>query len=140
MAITTYTDFLTNLGALDVAGVLQKFEQPPASVETADMPASFPRALISDDIPLTFDVSGGWPGLRGELVIVIEPVGQSTTPENHAACVGIIDGINSALRAKTATGHGLGRAPLNWNVRLTPQLIIGDRQVWAVIATVEGKG
>ncbi len=140
MAITTYTSFVNALGNLVVSGVVTSKDGPPSGVETADLPLSFPRPLLSDEMPLTVSASGGWPVLRGELVIVIEPIGQNNTPDNQAACMTVIDGVNTALRAGTATELSLGKAPLSWSQRLTPNLFIGDRQYWAVITTVEGRG
>lgn len=140
MAITTYTNFITALGDLVVSGVVTRKDAQPNNAETADLPLSFPRPLVNDEMPLTVDATGGWPVLRAELVIALEPIGQNITPDNQVACVALIDNVNTALRAGTATTLGLGRAPLNWNVRVSPSLIIGDRQYWAVIATVEGRG
>ena len=139
MTITTYNTFINNLADLTITGIQRSFDGPPAAVETADLPCQFPRAVEGEEGPLTVQASGGWPTFRGSLVIILEAVGQDTSPANHALVVDMADNISTALRAITGSGT-LGRGPINWSTVLSANEIIGERQYWALVTTVEGHG
>ena len=139
--ITTYNTFINNLADLSVSGVVRAFDGPPPSVATADLPCSFPRAVIGEEGPLTVQTPGGWPTFRGDLVIIVEPVGQSTSPLNHAAVVDIADALSTALRALTPnSAKPLGRAPISWTIALSSSEVVGETPYWALVTTVEGHG
>jgi hypothetical protein len=88
---------------------------------------------------MTVQTYGGWPQFSAiELVVLVEPIGQNTTPLNHSAVVDLMDNISSAIRAETVGNLGIGA--LSWTLRMTSNEILGDNQYWAVIATVEGAG
>ncbi len=141
MGLTTYRTFIDNLGDLEVAGVLLRLDDPPASVETADLPCSFPRAVEGEEGPLTAQASGGWPMFRAGLVMILEPVGQNTVPDNHSQVIDLADNFSTAIRAITpSSSKPLGRGPLNWSVVLSSSEVVGERQYWALVATVEGHG
>jgi hypothetical protein len=141
VSITSYNTFINNLADLTIAGIQRKFDGPPAGVETADLPCSFPRAAEGEEGPLTVQSSGGWPTFRGSLVIILEPIAQDTSPANHAKVLDMADNISAALRGVTPSSSlPLGRGPINWTTTLTANEIVGERQYWALITTVEGHG
>ncbi len=141
MTLTTYRTFIDNLGDLEVAGVLLRLDDPPASVETADLPCSFPRAVEGEEGPMTAQTSGGWPLFRGELMMILEPAGQNTVPDNHSLVIDLADNFSTAIRAITpSSSKPLGRGPLSWSVSLSSNEVVGERQYWALIAQVEGHG
>jgi len=141
MTLTSYNTFINNLADLAVTGVQRKLDGPPTRGDTADLPLSFPRAVEGTEGPLTVETSGGWPTFRGQLVILVEPIGQGTVPLNHAAVVDLIDALSTALRAITPIhAKALGRGPISWTVALSSNEVVGEQQYWALVTTVEGHG
>ena len=141
MAITTYRSFIDNLGDLSITGIVRALDAPPASVETADLPCSFPRAVEGTEGPMTVQTAGGWPEFTGELVMLVETVGQNTVPENHSTVVDLADNFSAAIRAiAPSSSKPLGKGALNWSLTLSSNEIVGERQYWALIARVEGSG
>ena len=141
MTLTTYNTFINNLADITITGVKRYFDGPPAGVETADLPCAFPRAVEGEGGPLTVQATGGWPAFRGQLVVVVEPTAQDTSPLNHAKVVDLVDAISTSLRAITPTNAKmLGRGPINWTVTLSSNEVVGERQYWALVTTVEVHG
>jgi hypothetical protein len=87
-----------------------------------------------DEGPITAQTGGGWPTLRAELVILIEPAMQASNAVNFAAALAMMDNVSAALR-----GADLASGPTRWTVD-TRQLYAGDVLYWAVIATVTATG
>jgi len=133
--MTTYAAFVSALVGLTVTGVKRKFAAPPTQLNTADLPAMYPRIPQAAEGGLTAEGQGGWPRLTGELVFVIEPIGQSRQPSNFAATVTMIDAINTTLRAATLT-----KSKHSWTVRREGVNLGGDTDYWALVATVIGNG
>lgn len=144
MAITAYKDFVDTLGDIVIAGVITRLDAPPRNIETADLPASYPSAVmgqvLSEDF-MTVGTPGGWPNLTAQLFIILEPTEQEQHPVNHAAALTIIDAATTALRGLS---YGtLGKGHVGWSIDLTSSLIVGgdiSRRFWALVITVEGEG
>ena len=141
MSLTSYNDFVDNLGEIVITGIQRQLPGPPASVATADLYCSFPRAVEGEEEPLTVQTSGGWPTFRAQLVIIVEPIGRDTSPLNHAKVVDMIDNISTALRAvNPGDALHLGRGPISWTTILSSNEVVGQTQYWALVTTVEGHG
>jgi hypothetical protein len=134
---TTYRSFVDNLEALDITGVNRQFTQgPPLNPPgVGDCPFQYVRYPGGDESSLVFQNQGGWPTLRAELIIGVEPVGQNTAFENFDDTVDMMDNISTALRATDCTlaNH------LRWNIRQIIDPVAGQ-QFWAVQCIVEGSG
>jgi hypothetical protein len=142
MALTAYEDFLDSLGKLSVEGVARVFRAPPLSLETADLPAQYPQAnigQIADEGYHTVRTAGGWPHMYGQLIIVLEPVGQNTQIENHKAAIQMADNVLTAFRS-IRVSTGVGRGGWNWLIELVNNHTVGERVYWAIIGTLEGYG
>ena len=83
MAITTYRSFIDNLGDLSITGIVRAFDAPPASVETADLPCSFPRAVEGTEGPMTVQPAGVGRDFPGVLVMPVERYGQNNVQKNN---------------------------------------------------------
>lgn len=134
-AITTFATFTTALAALTVTGVTRKYSAPPASLNTADLPAMWPGLPRAEEPAMTFQANGGWPALFCDIVVAIEPVGGNTQSANYAGTVTILDSLSAALRAAT----NVGRGGLTWTITASAQVVVADTPYWAVIATIEGR-
>ena len=134
-AITTYTAYVAALMDISVTGVTRVFDNPPASLGTADLPAMWPGLPRGEEPMVTFQANGGWPELYCDMIIAIEPVAQNTQAANFTAMLTAIDNLSSALRAAT----NVGRAGLRWSITANAQVDVAGTPYWAVIATVEGR-
>lgn len=132
--ITSYAAFTTALAALSITGVKRKFTAPPASVDTADLPAIWPGLPSAIEPQMTFATPGGWPAMKCDLVVALEPVVQNTQSANYAATVAMLDTLSGVLR--TPANH-IGRGPMTWTITANVQINVSGNLYWAVIATVE---
>jgi hypothetical protein len=135
---TTYRSFVDALEALTITGVERQYTQGPpvGSPAVADCPFQYVRYPGSDDErAIVFGEQGGFPHLRAELVIGVEPVGQNLTPENFDDTVDMMDNVATALRGAAC----ISKAKIWWSLRQIIDTIAGQ-QYWAVLAIVEGRG
>jgi len=125
------------LEALDITGVVRQYTQgPPLNPPgVADCPFQYVRYPGSDEIGIVFGEQGGWPTLRAELVIGVEPVGQNIGYENFDDTVDMMDNVATALRDSECTIAGV----LSWSVRQVIDVVAGE-SYWAVVANVQGAG
>jgi hypothetical protein len=133
--MTRYVDFVTALSSLPVGGVKRALPHPPASVNASDLPLLFVQLPRGEDKAIVFDGGITWPRLRADVVVVVEPAGQSRQPESFAACLAMMDNLAAAL----AGAQGVTKSRLSWSIRQDGVEIAGN-SYWAVIAEVEGRG
>ena len=135
--MTTYRSFVDALEALDITGVVRRYTSgPPAGAPgVGDTPAQYVRYPGGEEIAIVFGEQGGWPTLRAELVLLVEPVAQSMQGRNFDLTVDMMDNLSSALRAAAC----MTRGKLHWSVRMAIDTVAGT-DYWAVIASVEGNG
>ena len=137
---TTTTAMITSIvTTLSVTGVKRKYTEPPASLSTADLPASYPFGFTREEGPMTFQAHGGWPTHTLDFNIACEPVGQSTQPVNYALVQTMADNLSSALAASLP--NAIGKAPLTWVIRGgNIQLEVAGIAYWGVSATITARG
>lgn len=135
----SYTSFVTNLAAISVTGVTRRYEldsTPPTSIGAADLPAQFVNpgggaTSGQDEIP----GSANFVAYAATLMILVEAIGLSNSPANYAACVSMVDNLNTALKANCGVIDGPETGPLRWTIKEGIQGE-GDSQFWAVWAEV----
>ena len=135
--MTTYRSFVDALEALSITGVVRQYTQGPPLGATGvpDCPAQYVRYPGATEAVTTFGAHGGWPTLRAELVVLVEPVGQNTAPANFDATVDMMDAMTTALQGTTC----LCKSKAWWSMRLVIDTVAGT-DYWAVVATVECAG
>lgn len=131
----TLATFTAALGGLSVTGVKRAYTAPPAQLATANLPALYPRipASLASAVPVLAGNGVDLRRLTAELVIVVEPLGQSTAPTNFERTVGLIDALHAALEDACATDDAID----GWSLRLTAEEV-GDNAYWMLVATVNG--
>lgn len=135
--MTTLTAFVTALGNLTVTGVTRAYDEPPTSLNDADLPSMWVQLPQSDDAPLTLDGQGGWPVLRAQLIIAYQASAQSTQGANWSGTLAILDALAATLQS-TAPGT-LGKGKASWTVK--PAIVnVAGADYWAVVADVVGNG
>jgi ethanolamine ammonia-lyase large subunit len=131
----TYTGFVNNISGMTISGVTRRYTAPPATMNTADLPASYPRIPGGDNQSVTLtSVSGLRLGVV-ELCIVLEPVRQATNSVNFAAALTMLDAIETALQTNART-YQIDR----WSIQLEIDRIGADTDYWQLVARVEGSG
>ena len=133
--MTTYRSVVDALEALSITGVVRRYTSgPPAGASgVGDTPAQYVRYPGGDERALVFGEGGGLTALRTELVVLVEPVAQSTQPRNFDLTVDMMDNVAAALRRAPCTIGG----KLAWSVRMGEDFV-ASTAYWAVIASVEG--
>jgi hypothetical protein len=137
MTRITYRAWVDGLEALTVSGVTRRFSQgQPAALNTADLPAQWVQIPVpaGEESGLAFGGSGMERTVRADLVVALEPVGQSTQPANFDAAVSMLDSISAALEGDTA--HELATGSPEWTMRLAIIQVAGNLY-WAVVATAQ---
>lgn len=132
---TSYTDFVNDLAALNVAGVTMTYNQPPQQVNAADCPAQYVRIPSGVEGTMTFQAPGGWPQMTADIVILVNPAMLDTNAVNFASGLTLMDALSETLRHAS---H-LGKTLPTWSIRID-MVDVGQSVFWAVIATVTVNG
>ena len=131
---TTYATFLAELAGLTITGVERMYDYPPASLNTADLPAAWVQLPRGDEQVMTFQAGGGWPAMTADLIVATEPAAQSMQSSNHDAMVAMMDAVSTALRAaKFAKGTH------SWSIK-SARITVAGIDYWGVVVTVVGHG
>jgi hypothetical protein len=139
--MTTIAEIITAVASsLSVSGVVRQYTHPPVSLNTSDLPASFPWGFTREQGPMTSKTHGGWPTTRVDYWVVIEPVGQSTQPSNYADVQTLADALDDALADAISTVN-IGKSTVTWSIRGGNQIVeIAGGAYWGVVAQIEGHG
>ncbi len=137
--MTTHAEFITSVvTTLSVTGVTRQYAEPPASLNNADLPASYPESVQIIEGPLTFGVHGGDTGFFCTFVIACEPAGLGTAPTNFNLIVTLSDNLDTALRGAT-----IGQGTLKWDIRggvVAGLIEVAGNEYWGVRCFIEAKG
>lgn len=133
--MTTVATFHAALSGLSITGVKRQYTYQPNTLNTADLPASFPQ------MPgLEYAAGGEWASTcedtskvhTGTLVVAVEAAGQDMTTKAFNACVTMQDNLATALDAWTAPAY------LDYSTSFQP-VNIGGVDYWAVRAVVTAR-
>lgn len=129
--MTTNAAWLDGIQAMTVTGVKRKYDYPPTSLSTADLPASW---------PLLFDVNKqvviGCNDLNKtrtcSFYIALEPIAQNRQAVNYEATITMLDNLETAIDALTVMEFV--------DYRITAPFIINVAGVeyWGVEANLTG--
>lgn len=128
----TYTEYAAMLASLPVTGVVKAYNAPPTQINTAQLPAQWPRLPSGETQIATMTGAAGLPSLTCDLVVAVEAYGQNSQPTNYAKALTIIDALQAALTAEALDG-----VVDSWAMRLEVEGI-GDVGYWVIVATVTG--
>jgi len=137
----TFDEFITGVvKTLSVTGVTRQYEGPPASLNNADLPASFPEDYQFTQEPLTFKAHGGMMTFYCTFTIACEPAGLGTNLTNFNQTVTIGNNLDGALRAALAT---IGQGSLKWDIRSGVRagpISVAGNDYWGIRCSIEAKG
>jgi len=130
----SYATFVQSVADLSITGVTRIYDEPPSTISTADLPASYPRLPEMTREVISLGYTAGLPEHVVELVILVEPVGTDTNAANFAEMVSLIDNANTSV-GNAASSIGIDR----WSVR-QETAVIGESPYWALVVNVEASG
>lgn len=130
MSYSSYATFVAALTDLTITGVTRVHDEPPHQLNTADLPAMYPRLPEQENEVISLGGTVGLATRTCELVFLVEPAMQNTNAANFAATVALVDAIETAL-----TGLSVGSID-RWTIR-QETATFGDTPYWALVASVE---
>lgn len=128
----TYSSFLSALSSLVVTGVVKRFSEPPAQLNSAQLPAQYVALPDSSTNVATLAGSIDTLTVTVELRIAVEPLAQNTQSANWTKAVGLIDALQTALAGSVDT-----LALDEWRIGVQVAAI-GDAAYWVIVAQVTG--
>jgi len=128
----TYSSFLSALSSLVVTGVTKQFGEPPAQLNSAQLPAQYVGLPSANTSAVTLTSLTDLLTVTAELRIAIEPLAQNMQSANWTKTVGLLDALQTALVANAAA---LALDEWRIGVEVAP---IGDVAYWVIVATVTG--
>jgi hypothetical protein len=139
--MTTHAEFITSVvTTLSVSGVKRQYAGVPASLNAADLPASYPEGVQIDQEPLTLQSHGGNTTFRCTFVIATEPVGLGTIQVNFDQIITLSDNLDTALRG--AVGN-IGQGTLRWIIHGGADagpIVVAGNEYWGIRCFITGKG
>lgn len=129
--MTTNAQWMAAIQAMSVSGVTRRFTYPPTSLNTADLPASWPQP---------FDVSRqGMVSTCDDLnrrrgctyYVAIEPVPQNTQTANYEAMITMVDSLETAISALTVMEY------VDFQIR-TAIVTVAGIDYWALEVVMSG--
>lgn len=129
-----FRTFVDGLGDVSVTGVTRAYDAPPHTLNTADLPAMYPRLATGRGTVGALTGARTLDSATAELVIVVEPVGQASHSVNQALALDLMDALHAALTSSVNTLQLDG-----WQMRIEAGLV-GDTEYWLLIAEVTASG
>lgn len=136
--MTTYVAWLAALAALAPTGVVRKYtDGPPASLNTADLPAQWLDLPRGENQIASAGAQGGDRRLFVDHWVALEPVAQNTAGANFTATVAMLDAIDAALTACDLT---TADGPLAWRSDGRAFVTIAGINYFAIRTTIDALG
>ena len=133
MAATTFAAFYAAFRNLSLTGVTNLAEAP-LNVPSVKLPCKWVQVAGMDGAPFIVGKIGGWPTLRCQVVVLMQPMGQDRHATRWSDAVTMVDTLNDAITGMTKPVKGT----VSWSIELEPNF--ADSGYFAVVATVEGGG
>jgi len=129
--MTTYASFISTLAGVSVTGVTRSYDHEPIQVETADLPAKYVK-LPGGGVNLETATTcvGDGKTRSADVVVALEPIGQSNREPNWESVVAMMDYLETALDT-------LYTSSLFVYTIASGFVTLGEVSHWAVTATCE---
>jgi len=136
-----FASYVAGLAAVAVVGVTRDYGlEPPASLNTADLPSKFLRLPIEGRSRFTLAVDGanrhGTGLMTCEVVIAIEPIVQDQPEPNFTRTTAMVDNVTKAFaQADVALSW-----PESVSVQVRADIFVAGIAYWAVVASIRARG
>ena len=129
----TFRTFIDALEAVTVTGVERHFTQgPPASLETANLPAKWVYLPRGEERPIVYGEQGGRQTMSADIVIAVVPTVQNMQGANFDNTIDLMDNLMTALRAE-----GLCTYRSKWTANIRQAIVtVAGTDYWAIVCTI----
>jgi len=134
--MATNAAFVAAMQAMTVTGVTRHYDEPPASVNTADFPIAFPAMPSGERGELITSCASNSKVRTMGYVIITEATGQSTQATKYGALAALMDNLETAMDALTIPAGGTLGNFIEYTVETTGNYPLGDNDFWAIVAEV----
>lgn len=136
--MATNAAFVAALQGITVTGVTRHFDQPPASIGKADLPAAFPY-MPNGGIGERSVSCRALDKVRAmRFVICLAPVGTGTQSQNYGALAAAMDNLETALDALEVAGGGTLANFIEYDI--AAEIVeVGGNDYWGVVAEVRAR-
>jgi len=129
--MTTNAAWLAAIQALAVTGVNKRFTFPPTSLNTAELPASWPQPFGVDKNSIIISCDDLNKSRTCTYYVAIEPVPQNTQTANYEAMITMVDNMETAFDAMSVMEYVM------YTIRSIIVTVAGI-DYWALEATLTG--
>ena len=131
-AMLSNAAFLTAVQAMTVTGVTKHFDNPPASLNTADLPAAFPLWPGANflDMPTSCKNTGKTRTIG--FVIAVEASGQGTYALNYGKFASLMDNLESSIDTAFTSAANF----YTYEMSTIPNYPVGDNTYWSIVVTI----
>ena len=136
--MATNAAFLEAIRKITVKGVRRQYEEPPTSLNTADLPALFPLmpgGALGDKIVSCWNTNKT---RRIALVLAYEPKGQGTQAQNYAAIAGHMDNLETAIDGLEKSQGGTLANFIEYDIE-AGFIQVGSIEYWCIVAEITAR-
>jgi hypothetical protein len=138
--MATFAAFLTAVQGLSVTGIAaaSQYDQPPNSLNTADLPVSFPllpSGGIGEKLVSCWDQNET---RTIRFVIVTEPAGQSTQATKYAALAALMDNAGTAFKGLERSQGGTLAVFIEYDIEAAIITIAGI-DYWGIMSEIRAR-
>lgn len=136
--MATNAVFIAAIQALTVTGVTRHYDEPPTSLNTADLPAAFP---LMPSGALGEKSLSCWASNKTRsmgYVVAIEPVGQDTQASNYGKLAAVMDNMEAAFDGLEKSQGGSLANFIEYEMAAEIFEVSG-KAYWAIVATVNAR-
>lgn len=134
--MTTNAAWIAAIQAMTVTGVTHHYNEPPPSINTADMPCAFPLLPSGERGELITSCIGNNKPRNIKYVIIVGPVAQDTNANNYATLGGHMDNLETALDALTIPQGGSVGQRIDYTITARGDFPVSEVNHWAIEADV----
>lgn len=136
--MATNAEFVTALQGMTVTGVQRHYDEPPAQVTTADLPAAFPTMPEGEKGEYITSCVALTKVRRMSYVILMEATGQSTQAVKYGDLAAVMDNLETALQNLERPTGTLSNF-VDYVITTTGNYPVGDQDYWAIVAEVTSR-
>ena len=136
--MATNAVFVAAMQALAITGVTRHYDEPPGSVQTADLPCAFPHMPQGGLGEKSLSCWDSNKVRSMDFVILIEPVGQGTQAQNYGAIAALMDNLEAKLDDLELSQGGTLANFLEYDIGA--QIVtLGQNDYWGIVANVRAR-
>jgi len=139
--MVTNAQFVAALQAMSVTGIAagSHYDQPPAALNTADLPCAFPLLPSSELGDTLLSCVARNKRRSMQFAVVFEAAGQGTIAQNYALIAGHMDNLEAALDGLAVHGGGTTANWVDYTLTTGTVMDVAGTEYWAVVADITAR-